>query len=78
MKQKVKYSIEPHIKKRWFKENETYYDIIKETEETTGKNITIGKLNVELFPQKEIKTVFSSTNLNEVLTMIQHLNKINK
>ena len=76
MKQKVKYSIEPRIKKRWFRESELYYDLIKETELYSSQNAKIGKLNIEFFPQKEIKTVSSSKDINEVLIVIENLNKV--
>ena len=75
---KTKYSIEPRIKKRWFKENETYYDIIKETEEVEWYDPTYGNGGGNFISAKRIKTVFSSKYIDEVLTMIYHLNKVNK
>ncbi len=75
---KTTYKIEPRIKKRWFKENETYYDIIKETEEVEWCDPSFGNGGGNLISAKRIKTVFSSKDIDEVLTIIQHLNKINK
>lgn len=73
MKQKVKYSIEPRIKKRWFKENELYYDLVK----TTGKGkYMYNGIDSDWIEYDEFKTVFSSKDINEVLIVIENLNKV--
>lgn len=72
---KTKYSTEPRIKKRWFKENELWYDLVKTTGQ--GKYMYNG-IDSDWIEYDEFKTVFSSKDIDEVLTIIQHLNKINK
>lgn len=75
MKQKVKYRIEPRIKKRWFKENELYYDLIK-TEEK-GSYVYNG-IDSDWIEFEETRTVLSSKDINEVLTVIENLKTVNE
>lgn len=72
---KTTYTIEPRVKKRWFKENEMYYDLVKETELDSIQSAKIGGVNISFFPQKEIKTVFTSKNIEEVLTIKNNLER---
>ena len=60
------YHINPRIKKHWFKQNSVVYDLIKYSEEET---------HLEYFPQKSLKTIFSSPNIDEVITIKNNLER---
>lgn len=66
------YTIEPRVKKRWFKENEMYYDLVKHSEE--GKYLYNG-VDCDWIICPEIKTVFSSKNIDELITIKNNLEK---
>ena len=67
---KTKYSIEPRVKKRWFKKNKLYYDLVKTTEK--GKYVYNG-LDVDYVQYNEAEIIFSSKDINEVLTVMNNL-----
>lgn len=69
---KTTYKIEPRTKKRWFRENELWYDLVKGIGK--GRYIYNG-IDSDWIEYDEFKTVFSSKDINEVLTVMENLNK---
>lgn len=70
----TEYTIEPRVKKRWFKENELYYDLVKHS--TKGKYLYSGiDSDWVIFQQKQ--TVFTSKNIEEVVTIKNNLDEYN-
>ena len=67
------YTIEPRVKKRWFKKNEMYYDLVKHSEKEERYSIYEG--GVEIIKTEE--TVFSSKNIEEVITIKDNIQKNN-
>lgn len=63
---KTAYLIEPRVAKRWFRNNQVMYDLVKYTEEDT---------HLEYFPQKTIKTIFSSQDIEQLITIKQNLER---
>lgn len=72
---KTTYKIEPRVKKRWFKENDLYYDLVKETEEPEWHDPSFGNGGGNFISAKKLKTVFSSKDINEVLTVLNNIKK---
>lgn len=69
------YTIEPRVKKRWFKENEMYYDLVKHSEETYWSDSSFGNGGGSFHKRKVEETVFSSKNIEEVLTIKNNLER---
>ena len=67
---KTTYLINPRIKKHWFKQNSVVYDLIKYSE--TEVYIYNG-LDEDLIPQKTEKVIFSSPNIEELITIKKNL-----
>ena len=66
------YHINPRIKKHWFKQNTVVYDLIKYSE----KEVYIyNGLDEDLISQKTEKVVFSSPNIDEVITIKNNLER---
>lgn len=72
MKPIIKYEINPRVKKRWFKENELVYDLIKHSEE--GEYIYNGVDSDWINYAREI-VVFSSKDIEQVITIKKNLEK---
>lgn len=69
---KTEYTIEPRVKKRWFKNNEMYYDLVRHSEE--GKWIYNG-VDIDYILCPKIQTIFSSKNIKKVLTIKKNLER---
>ena len=69
----ARYEINPRVKKRWFKENEMYYDLVRHSEKEERYSIYEGGIEVI----KTEETVFSSKNIEEVITIKDNTQKNN-
>ena len=67
VRMKIAYLIEPRVVKRWFRNNQVIYDLVKYTEQP---------IHLEYFPQKTTKTIFSSPNIEQVITIKQNLERV--
>ncbi len=72
---KTAYLIEPRVVKRWFRNNQVIYDLVEYTEKNFTRTVKLGKLEVEFIPQKTIRTIFSSQDIEQVITIKQNLEK---
>lgn len=69
---KTAYLIETRVLKRWFRNNQLIYDLVKYTEDEV---YIYNGLDYDLMPQKTIKTIFSSQDIEQVITIKQNLEK---
>lgn len=66
------YKIEPRVKKRWFKENEMYYDLVRHSEE--GDWLYNG-IDVDWVICSETKVIFSSKNIGDLIIFKNNLER---
>jgi len=66
----TKYEINSRVKKRWFKENELVYDLIKHSEE--GKYVYNG-IDSDWVNYTKKTVIFSSKNIEHVITIKKNL-----
>ena len=69
------YEINPRVKKRWFKENELVYDLIKYSEKEIWDDPSYGNGDGEFRKIKIETVVFSSKNIEEVITTKKNLER---
>ena len=69
------YTIEPRVKKRWFKENEMHYDLVKHSEELLWCDPSYGNGDGHFISATRSKTVFSSKNIEELITIKNNLER---
>lgn len=67
------YKIEPRVKRRWFRENELWYDLIKETWEEEWIDPSFGNGHGAFLPVRKTETIFSSQKIEEIETVIKNL-----
>ena len=72
---KTTYLINPRIKKHWFKQNSVVYDLIKYSEEVQWCDNTFGNGGGNFMDAKTTKTIFSSPNIEEVITIKNNLER---
>ena len=68
----ARYEINPRVKKRWFKENELVYDLIKHSEE--GEYVYNG-IDSDWVNYTKETVVFSSKEIEEVITIKKNLER---
>ncbi len=70
----IKYHINPRIRKRWFKQNELVYDLVKYSEKE-GERYSPYEGGAQIIKTEE--TIFTSKDLDEVITLKDNLQKTN-
>lgn len=69
---KTEYTIEPRVKKRWFKGNELYYDLVKHS---VKEQHLYNGVDSDWIVCPQTQTIFSSKNIEEVITIKNNLQK---
>lgn len=69
------YEINPRVKKRWFKENELVYDLIKYSEKEIWDDPSYGNGDGEFRKIKIETVVFSSKDIEQVITMKDNIQR---
>ena len=65
----TKYLIEPRVKKRWFKENELVYDLIKYSEEDVWIDPSYGNGQGDTFWVKREEVIFTDKDITAVINL---------
>jgi len=73
----IKYLIEPRVKKRWFKENELFYDLVKYSEKEEWFDYSFGNGEGEYITVKRTDVIFTDKDTTVVINLKNKLDERN-
>lgn len=76
VKMKIAYLIEPRVVRRWFRNNQVIYDLVKYSEEEIWDDPSYGNGDGHFLKIKTTKTIFSSQNIEQVIIIKQNLERV--